>query len=439
MRVDDSAQPLPHDIVIIDEQNSHGRFHLLPVPTKLPGLQLGVWGHLSLIRRRLPNRKRVCWSPGSLCDVEGLPGTADRITRLLEGAAAVAGQTDLTSVLHTTVETAMDLTGAPYGALGVLDDEGGLQEFIHIGTDNRTAEAIGSPPHGRGLLGVISQGGKTVRIDRITDHPDSYGFPANHPEMESFLGVPVRLGSEIFGNLYLTHKPGGFTAEDQQAVEGLAVVAGAAINTARLQRRLRRLAVVEDRERIARDLHDAIIQDLFAVGLSLQAQSQKVTVPEVSRVIADTVERLDDAIASLRRFIFDLQPPIWSQRDLRAEVTEMIGQLSAPYEVSTEVTFEGRLDALDPGAVDDALQLVSEALSNSLRHAAADLVQVEIRRDREELLLIISDEGQGFDPGTPTEGMGLDNIQRRAERTGGEATVVSTPGTGTTVRIRLPI
>jgi signal transduction histidine kinase len=359
--------------------------------------------------------------------------------RLLEGAAAVAGQTDLTAVLYTTVETAMDLTGAPYGALGVLDDDGGLQEFIHLGASDRTAEAIGSPPQGKGLLGAISRHGKTVRIDHIADHPEYTGFPENHPDMDAFLGVPVSLGDEIFGNLYLTHKAGGFSREDEEAVEGLAVVAGAAINTARLQRRLRRLAVVEDRERIARDLHDAIIQDLFAVGLSLQAQSQKVVVPEVSRVIAETVERLDEAIAALRRFIFDLQPPIWSQRDLRSEATEMVSQLSAPYAVSTELSFEGKLDALDAGAVDDALQLVSEALSNALRHAGADLVRVEIRRDRDELLLSIADEGRGFDPALPTEGMGLENIARRAERAGGEATVVSTPGAGTTVRIRLPI
>jgi signal transduction histidine kinase len=361
------------------------------------------------------------------------------VTKLLEGAAAVAGQTDLSSVLHTTVETAMELTGAPYGALGVLDDVGGLQEFIHIGRDDLSAEAIGSPPQGRGLLGTISRIGKTVRIDHISEHADFSGFPDRHPVMDSFLGVPVRLGTEIFGNLYLTDKAGGFSKEDEEAVEGLAIVAGAAINTARLQRRLRRLAVVEDRERIARDLHDAIIQDLFAVGLSLQAQSQKVVVPEVSSVIADTVERLDETIASLRRFIFDLQPPVWSHRDLRAEVTELIGQLSAPYKVSSDVSFEGPLDSLDAGTVDDALQLVSEAVSNALRHAAADVVNTRIRRDRDELLLIISDEGLGFDPTQPTDGMGLDNIRRRAERTGGEATIISTPGVGTTVRIRLPI
>ncbi len=196
---------------------------------------------------------------------------------------------------------------------------------------------------------------------------------------------------------------------------------------------------MEDRERIARDLHDAIIQDLFAVGLSLQAQSQKVVVPEVATVIAETVERLDEAIASLRRFIFDLQPPVWSQRDLRNETAELISQLSAPYKVATEVVFDGQFNTLDAATVDDALQLVSESMSNALRHADAESVRVEVRRDRDELLIIVSDEGQGFDPDEPTTGMGLDNIRRRAERAGGEATIVSTPGSGTTVRIRFPI
>lgn len=368
------------------------------------------------------------------------PRTSEsRLMRLLEGAAAVVGQTDLTSVLQTTVETAIALTGARYGALGVVDDAGGLQEFIHVGIDAETAETIGSPPIGRGLLGTISRDGATVRVDHISKHPDFSGFPPNHPSMDAFLGVPVQLGSEIFGNLYLTHKEGGFTDADQLAVEGLAVIAGAAVNTARLQRRSRRLAVVEDRERIARDLHDAIIQDLFAVGLSLQAHRQRVMDPETVEVIGDTVRRLDETIVALRRFIFDLQPPVWSQRDLRSEVGELIGHLSSAYDTSTELTFEGSLDALDAGTVDDALQLISEAVSNALRHSGAGTIEVSVRRDADELLLVVSDDGAGFDPSKTKEGLGLDNIRRRADRTGGEATIVSTPGSGTTVRIRLPI
>jgi signal transduction histidine kinase len=359
--------------------------------------------------------------------------------RLVAGAAAVAGQTDLTSVLTTTIETAMDLTGAHYGAIGVLDEDGQLMEFIHRGLDAETAEMIGKPPRGRGLLGTITRMGKPVRIDSVREHADSVGFPDHHPVMTSFLGVPLILGNEVFGNLYLTNKAGGFTADDEELVEGLATVAGAAVNTSRLQRRLRRLAVVEDRERIARDLHDAIIQDLFAVGLSLQAANQRVASAEVREVITDTVRRLDDTISSLRRFIFDLHPPIWSRRDLRAEVSELIGHLSEPYPTLTEVTFDGRLEGMPTGILDDALQLISEALSNALRHADTDRIGIEVGRDRGELLLVVTDEGRGFDTEAPTGGMGLENIRARAQRAGGEATIQSTPGVGTIVRIRLPV
>ena len=362
-----------------------------------------------------------------------------RLMRLVSGAAAVASQTDLTSVLTTTIETAMDLTGAGYGALGVLDEDGNLHEFLHRGLSGNVAEKIGRPPEGKGLLGTLTRMAKTVRIDEISSHPDSVGFPKHHPKMTSFLGVPVKLGVEVFGNLYLTDKAGGFTKSDEELVEGLAVVAGAAVNTSRLQRRLRRLAIVEDRERIARDLHDAIIQDLFAVGLSLQAANQQVVVPAVNDVIADTVRRLDDTISSLRRFIFDLHPPIWSRRDLRAEVSELIGHLSEPYAARTEVAFDGPLDSMPAGLLDDALQLISEALSNALRHSDSDRVAIDIGSDRDELLLVVADDGRGFNPEEATEGMGLANIRTRAQRAGGEATIQSTPGSGTVVRIRLPI
>ncbi len=365
--------------------------------------------------------------------------TNTRLMRLVEGAAAVAGQTDLTSVLYTTIETAIDLTGAQYGALGVVDEEGKLMEFLHRGLSVAEADKIDHPPEGLGLLGTITREGRIVRIDAISEHADSVGFPEHHPPMASFLGVPVRLGHEIFGNLYLTNKEGGFTREDEELVAGLAVVAGAAINTARLQRRLRRLAVVEDRERIARDLHDAIIQDLFAVGLSLQAATQKVVAPEVRTVISDTVQRLDDSISSLRRFIFDLRPPVWSQRDLREEVSELIGHLTEPYDAQTEIVFEGKLDKLSPNIVDDTLQLISEALSNALRHAGSERVVVEVGQDRDELMVVVSDQGTGFDPNEPTAGMGLENIRTRAQRAGGEASITTSPGTGTTVRIRLPL
>lgn len=367
----------------------------------------------------------------------GIP--AELLVSLVDGAAAVAGQTDLTAVLFTMVETARELTGAPYGALGVIGEHGMLVEFLHAGIEPKIVAQIGAPPRGHGVLGTITRMKKTVRIDDISSHVDSVGFPEHHPHMTSFLGVPVVAGTEVFGNLYLTDKPGGFTAEDEAVVEALAHIAGSALHTSRLQRRLRRVAVVEDRERIARDLHDAIIQDLFAVGLSLQAQSQKIGDEGVQAAIADTVQRLDDAIAALRRFIFDLRPPMWSTRDIREELPELLRTLGDAYPAQVRVTFEGDLGELSPGSVDDALQIVREAASNALRHAQADVVDVTLIRESDELVVIVADQGVGFDPAAGSTGMGLDNLRTRAVRAGGEAAISSSPGSGTTVRISLPV
>jgi len=369
----------------------------------------------------------------------GTTKSESELVRLMEAAAVVAGQTDFTTLLYTVIETGMSLTGARYGALGVLDESGNLQEFLHVGIDHHTTRAISHAPEGKGLLGLITRERKPVRMENLTEHEASVGFPANHPQMKSFLGISIRLGDELFGNLYLTEKEGGFLEEDEELVTGLATVAGTAIHTARLQRRLRRLAVVEDRERIARDLHDAIIQDLFAVGLSLEATRQKIQSDDVRRVIADTIQRLDETIASLRRFIFDLQPPAWSRRDMRSEASRLIDQLAEPHDVQLSVTFEGSLHDLDPATVHDALQLLKEAVSNALRHAEVDRVEVRVIRDRDELLVIVSDAGKGFDPTAPTSGMGLANIRDRTRRRGGDVDVVSDPGMGTTVRVRLPV
>jgi signal transduction histidine kinase len=370
-------------------------------------------------------------------EAAGIP--ADRLVELVEAAAAVAGQTDLSAVLFTTVEMARDLTGARYGALGVIGEHGMLVEFLHSGLEPRIVAQIGAPPRGHGVLGTITRAGKTVRLDDVSSHPDSVGFPEHHPHMEGFLGVPVRVGGEIYGNLYLAGKAAGFTDEDEAIVDALAVIAGSALHTARLQRRLRRVAVVEDRERIARDLHDAIIQDLFAVGLSLQAQSQKIPNAAIQEAIGDTVQRLDEAIAALRRFIFDLRPPMWSSRDIREELPDLLRHLGDAYPAQVRVTFQGDLGVLPPAVVDDCLQIVSEAVSNALRHAETDVIDVTLIRETDELVVIVADQGIGFDPRERSTGMGLDNLRTRAVRAGGEAAISSSPGAGTTIRISLPV
>ncbi len=223
----------------------------------------------------------------------------ERLASLIEGAVAVTANADLTQLLFAAAETARDTTGARYAAMGVIGEHGTLIEFLHVGLEPGTAEAIGHPPVGKGVLGTLIRSAKTIRLDRIEDHPDSTGFPPNHPRMETFLGVPVRVGERVFGNLYLTEKPGGFTEEDQHLVEALAVIAGAAISNSRMQQRMRRLAVVDDRERIARDLHDAIIQDIFAVGLLLQGLALRTEDDRERIDLEDAVTRLDRAIATL--------------------------------------------------------------------------------------------------------------------------------------------
>ena len=315
---------------------------------------------------------------------------------MVEGAAAVAGQTDLTAVLWTTVETAMDLTQASYGALGVIGEHGTLIQFLHVGIDPDLAALMGEPPRGRGVLGTITRVATTVRLDRLSDHADFVGFPDHHPTMESFLGVPIKIGDDVFGNLYLTEKVGGFTIDDEALVEALAVIAGSAISTARLQRRLRRVAVVEDRERIARDLHVAIIQDLFAVGLSLQALGHNIQDDEIHSGLDDAVGRLDDSIASLRRYIFDLRPPVWIRRNLRLELSDMVSQLAGPYGAEVDVRVSGESTELPGPIVEDALQLIREALSNALRHSGATGISVTIEDGADCMLISIADDGDGF-------------------------------------------
>jgi len=333
----------------------------------------------------------------------------------------------------------MDLTGAQHGALGVVGEHGTVAGFVHAGLEPAIAERIGSPPKGRGILGTVMREGHTMRIDRVAAHPDAAGFPEHHPPMGSFLGVPLRAGTNLFGSLYLTDKDGGFTEEDEALVEALAMIAGTAIRTVRLQQRLQSLAVAEDRERIARDLHDAIIQDLFAVGLSLQGQALKVGNPEIRKALEQDVESLDRTITSLRGFIFDLGAPAGERRTLRSELRELVTRLAGPHDTEVHVAYTGSLDALPQEVIDDAIQLVRESLSNSLRHSHADRITIEIHGGDDRLALSISDNGIGFDPAEVAWGLGLTNLRERTTRAGGHIAITSEAESGTVVRATLPL
>jgi signal transduction histidine kinase len=367
--------------------------------------------------------------------------TPERIAGLVEGAASVAGQVELSDLLRSTVEIAMELTGARYGALGVLGGGNELIHFIPVGMDDETVALMPHPPRGIGVLGTITREGRAVRIEDVAAHPDAVGFPDDHPRMRTFLGVPVRVGDRIFGNLYLADKEAGFTAEDETLVELLAVTAGSAVATLRLQERLRRAALLEERERIARDLHDSIIQDLFAVGLSIQSQVNRIdpVQEEVRRRLEEAVEKLDETISALRRFIFDLRPPVWARPSLRQELADLVGQLAGPYQARVALDVASPPEPIPPALVDALLAVVKEALSNSLRHSGARDIDVRVDGDPSRVVVSVTDDGRGFDPIRARRGMGLANMATRVEAVGGTFTVDSAAGRGTVVRASFPL
>ena len=365
-------------------------------------------------------------------------GTASKgLSELIEAAATVVGEVDLERVLDRLVQEAAVSTGARYAALGVLGDHGVLTEFRHIGLTEEEVARIGALPKGHGVLGTVIRENRTIVLEEISDHPDSFGFPPHHPPMGPFLGVPVSVGGKAFGNLYLTEKPGGFTDDDVVFVEALSRIAGSAVHTARLQERLRAVAIVEDRERIARDLHDSVIQDLFAVGLGLQGVAERVQDTGAAATLDDAVDRLDAAVEALRTYIFQLKETHSAKPGLDDRLQELVSRMGSAYPSSVRL----ELDVVpieDEKLEDQIVSIVTEALSNALRHSEAPLVNVKVRVD-DSLLIRIQDNGVGFDPLTPTKGMGLANIRERAASLGGRVTVDSETGDGSVVKIQAPL
>ena len=371
---------------------------------------------------------------------------AAKLHALLDAVMVIESDLDLAGLLHRIVESAIELVGARYGALGVLSADGdGLDQFVHAGLRPEQVERIGSLPSGKGILGLLIHHPAALRLERLSEHPDSVGFPSHHPPMTSFLGMPVRVRGQVFGNLYLTDKIGaaGFTEEDEQLVAALATAAGMAVENARLHAKARQLTLAEDRERIARDLHDTVIQRLFAVGLSLQAV-EGASSPEVRDRLRSAIDDLDGTIRQVRTAIFALDPPPAARLGLRAAVVETCNLAARGLGCEPGIRFSGALDALPPGVEADVLAVLRETLANAARHANPSRVGVSVQRGDRRLRLVVSDDGAGFQPaaagaGAAGAGRGLLNVRRRAEAHGGTATVESAPGRGTKVSWEVPV
>jgi signal transduction histidine kinase len=542
-------------------------------------------------------------------------GRDDRERGLFSAVVAVAAGLELGATLRRIVSAAVDLVDARYGALGVLGPDGKVVEFVHVGIDAETVSAIGALPEGRGILGLLVSHPVPIRLEDLATHPASSGFPPNHPPMKAFLGVPVRVRGEVFGNLYLTEKTAGqaFTADDERTVMALAAAAGVAIENARLYERTKqregwqravteidnavlsgadagevltvvatralelaeadisgvllpteigelvfeivetrsagtgvpigesrwsvarsrrvagdgrppgddvrswaglpvpatslaaqafatgevvvaaesswptdtsgrklgaalmlplrtpdrvlgvlallrspgappfakdavelaeafaaqaavtlvlaearqqreRLAVYEDRDRIARDLHDLVIQRLFATGMLLQGVARLDDTSEgVQERVNRAVDDLDATIKEIRQTIFALHEPVEGPASgLRGRVLRETAQAAAVLGFSPAVRFSGAVDALVPDAVgEQLLAALREALSNAARHSQANRIEVLVAIDGDRVVMTVTDDGIGIGAGGRRSG--LNNLVSRAQALGGDS------------------
>lgn len=541
--------------------------------------------------------------------LEDVVSTRDRLHGLLEAVLAIGSDLELRVVLRRIVEAAIALVDARYGALGVINSDGRqLSDFIHVGVDSATIDAIGHVPEGRGILGLLIAHPEPLRLVDISGHPASHGFPANHPVMQTFLGVPIRVRDEVFGNLYLTEKRGGgaFTAEDEGIVLALAAAAGVAIENARLydetrqrerwleataeittallsgadpgevlcliaqrarelaradvavlaltsadgrslifevvdgkhsdrlrgtvvstsdslagevyttgkavvvedvtadprvrgplgeaadlgpamyvplssrertigvlavtncaggrffrardvrlleafagqaalalelaeaQRDSDRLAVFQDRDRIARDLHDLVIQRLFATGMLLEGASRLIVRPEALDRVRRAVDDLDETIREIRSTIFALQAPQHPDDvGVRSRILAVIDAVTTSLPFAPSVRLDGAIDSLVPDDVaEHLLATLREVLTNAVRHSGATTLDIEVEAGQ-EVSLTVCDNGAGI--GDTTRRSGLCNIAHRAEELGGKCLVDSAPDAGTRITWRVPM
>jgi GAF domain-containing protein len=303
--------------------------------------------------------------------------TRQALNALHKASLAISQELSLNKVLQHLADVACELAGAEYAAIGVPNDHGFLEAFIFSGISREQARQMAHPPRGRGLLGAMIQEKRSMRLRHITDDPRSIGFPENHPPMGSFLGVPIMYGDKAVGHIYLTNKLNApeFSAVDQELVEMLAAHAAVAIKNARLYEEVERLAVVEERTRIGMDLHDGVIQSIFAVGLTLESTRLALAGTgeagqEAEELLDTAVEGLNDAIRDIRNFILDLRPRRF-QGDLGQSISRLAREFQANTLVPLQLDLPPQLESLPNRTAHTIFLSTQEALANVARHAKA--------------------------------------------------------------------
>jgi signal transduction histidine kinase len=357
---------------------------------------------------------------------------------------AMASEHEVEPVLQRLVHAARDLGGARYAALGVPDGDGGFARFITSGMSEERIEAMGPLPRTHGLLGAMLESPEPYRIADIHDDPRFRGWwPSAHPDMRSFLGVPVVARGRVIGAVYLTDKleAPAFSDQDERLIGLLAAHAAIAIENARLHERSRELSIVEERNRLARELHDNVTQRLF--GVALAVESAGTLLERDAAAAADELERVRElargAMEELRAVVFELRPASLEAEGLATVLRKHVDVLrrvsGRPIELS--VADPPRLSGASAAQV---FRIAQEALQNALRHADAEHIEVRLEGADGGLVLSVADDGRGFDPARRAvrgRRLGLTSMEERAEELGGRLDIESAEGEGTRVRLEV--
>lgn len=375
---------------------------------------------------------------------------SEQLAALHKAALVLTKEIDLGTVLQSVVDEARALVKAQYGALGVLNKEKNyIDQFIVSGITPEQRALLGPPPRGHGLLGVLIKTGEPIRVPNISEDPRSFGFPPNHPPMQSLLGVPISFQGEILGDLYLTDKLStkgnvtAFSEQDQQLLEMFATQAAIAIKNAQFHRQSQQLTLLQERDRFGMDLHDGVIQSMYGIGLMLEeAQNRFETEAEGGKdLILQAIEGLRRTINDIRNYILDLRPQRFQGRDLHEGLAELARELRAHSFLSIDIQVETEdLSRLSPEQTVEILHITREALTNVRKHARASQVDIHVTSRPNALLLVIADNGIGFDPGIIHNGAGhgLHNMQERAQALGGEISFNRVESGGTRIQLEVP-
>ncbi|QEU95286.1 GAF domain-containing sensor histidine kinase [Streptomyces kanamyceticus] len=376
-------------------------------------------------------------------------GPRSGLTAVSAALLAMSRHLEVRDVLKTIVASARELLDAEYAALGVPDDHGGFAQFVVDGVSDEQWKAIGPLPRQHGILAAMLRKAEPERLADVRQDPRFEGWPAAHPDMSDFLGLPIRYGDETLGALFLANKKCakpqggcGFTEDDEDLLSILAQHAAIALTNARLYERSRELTIAEERSRLAHELHDAVSQKLFSLRLTAQAAAALVdrdpsrAKGELQQVAALAAEAADE----LRAAVVELRPAALDEDGLVATLRTHTQVLHRAH--SARVTFESNGVRALPASQEEAmLRVAQEALHNALRHSEAGHVAVVLEKRGAGAVLRVIDDGGGFDPHAIRRAgrhLGLVSMRDRADGVGGQLTVESAPGKGTTIEMEVP-